>query len=164
MHFTVQPLPPAGTNSQYIPIKLVNVPVLASLMVEAQLRSFWGQYGEVIALAPHTVKDLPLLTNIWDMVLKLSPVSKTLSAPPFFDILGFKVMASWPLSKACPQCKAVGHDSRTCPKRPSAKRSSSSRTKKSSSSAPSSSITPAADAAPRDSSVLTQASTSATAA
>src|SRR5438128_913248 len=71
-------------------------------------------------------------------------------------------MASWPLSKACPRCKVVGHDSQTCPKCPSAKRSSSSRTKKSSSSAPSSSSTPAADAAPPDSSALTQASTSAT--
>ena len=110
-HFIVQLLPPAGTNLQYIPIKLVNIPVLASLVVESQLRSFWGQYGEVVVLAPHMVKDLPLLTNRWDIVLKLSEVSKTLSAPPFFDILGFKVMASWPLSKACPQCKVVGHDS-----------------------------------------------------
>ena len=62
-HFTVQPLPPAGTPSQYIPIKLVNVPVLAQIVVETQLRSLWGQYGEVVALAPHTVKGLPLLTN-----------------------------------------------------------------------------------------------------
>src|SRR5438132_7860146 len=50
-HFTVQLLPPAGTTSQYIPIKLVNVPVLASLVFDTQLRSFWGQYSEVVALA-----------------------------------------------------------------------------------------------------------------
>ena len=62
-HLTVQLLPPAGTPSQYVPIKLVNVPVLAQIVVETQLRSLWGQYGEVVALAPHTVKGLPLLTN-----------------------------------------------------------------------------------------------------
>ena len=62
-HLTVQPLPPAGTPSQYIPIKLVNVPVLAQIVVETQLCFLWGQYGEVVALAPHTVKGLPLLTN-----------------------------------------------------------------------------------------------------
>src|SRR5438132_7216087 len=71
-HFTVQPLPPAGTPSQYVPIKLVNVPVLAQIVVESQLHSLWGQYGEVVALAPHTVKGLPLLTNRWYMFLKLS--------------------------------------------------------------------------------------------
>src|SRR5580765_1372009 len=33
-------------------------------------------------------------------------------------------MASWPGSEqACPQCKAVGHDSHSCPKRPSPKKS-----------------------------------------
>src|SRR5438128_6825201 len=36
-HFTSHPVPPAGTPSAYVPIKLVNVPVLASLIVEAQL-------------------------------------------------------------------------------------------------------------------------------
>jgi len=56
------------------------------------------------------------------LVLKL-PAGKALSATPFFDILGFKVMASWPGSdKACPRCKLVGHDSHTCPKRPTPKK------------------------------------------
>src|SRR5438128_10519550 len=33
-------------------------------------------------------------------------------------------MASWPGSdNACPQCKLVGHDSRSCPKRPTPKQS-----------------------------------------
>src|SRR5438128_4453402 len=156
-HLTVQPLPPAGTPSQYVPIKLVNVPVLAQIVVESQLCSLWGQYGEVVALAPHTVKGLPLLTNRWDMVLKLSDIGKTLTAAPFFDILGFKVMASWPQSKACPRCKQTGHDSRSCPRHPSTKCSSA---KKTTPPAPTPSLSLAADAAPRGTSSITQASTS----
>src|SRR5438132_4045289 len=137
-HFTVHPVPPAGTPSLYVPIKLMNVPVLASLVVEQQLRSFWSPHGEVVAIAPHTYKNTPLQSNRWDLVLKL-PAGKALSATPFFDILGYKVMASWPGSdKACPQCKLVGHDSRSCPKRPTPKRS-----KKRSSSSPKSPATSA---------------------
>src|SRR5438094_1274825 len=121
-HFTVHPVPPAGTPSLYIPIKLMNVPVLTSLVVEQQLCSFWSPHGEVVAIALHTYKNTPLQSNRWDLVLKL-PAGKVLSATPFFDILGFKVMASWPGSdKACPQCKLVGHDSRTCPKHPTPKK------------------------------------------
>src|SRR5437879_5825913 len=37
-HFSVHPVPPAGTPSLFVPIKLTNVPVLASLVVEQQLR------------------------------------------------------------------------------------------------------------------------------
>src|SRR5438128_10103720 len=95
------------------------------------------------------------------MVIKLSDIGTSLSAPPFIDILGFKAMASWPGSdKACPQCKTVGHDSRTCPKCPS----SSKRSSKKSSSAPppptpSSSLS-AADSAPQGVPVIMQATTS----
>src|SRR5437773_9329964 len=122
-HFSAHPVPPAGTPSIYVPIKLVNVPVLASLVVETQLRSFWSAHGEVIAIALHMYKDTPLQSNRWDLVLKL-PAGKTLSATPFFDILGFKVMASWPGSeKACPRCKLVGHDSHSCPRCPATKAS-----------------------------------------
>src|SRR5437879_8475410 len=57
------------------------------------------------------------------MVLKLS-TGKSLSATSFFDLCGFKVMASWPGSeKACPRCKQAGHDSHTCPRRPATKAS-----------------------------------------
>ena len=49
----------------------MNVPVLASLVVETQLRSFWATYGEVIAIALHTYKGTPLQSNRWDLVLKL---------------------------------------------------------------------------------------------
>src|SRR5207244_4482386 len=122
-HFTAHPVPPAGTPSTYIPIKLMNVPVLASLVVETQLRSFWATYGEVIVIAPHTYKGTPLQSNRWDLVLKLQ-AGNTLSATPFFDILGFKVMASWPGSnKACPRCKLVGHDFHLCPRCPAVKAS-----------------------------------------
>src|SRR5438128_9380829 len=121
-HFMAQPVPPAGTPSLYVPIKLTNVPVLASLVVEQQIRKLWASYGEVVAIAPHMFKGLPLQTNCWDMVLKVKAGSP-LSASPFFDLLGFKVMALWPGSeKACPQCKAVGHDSHSCPRRPTPKK------------------------------------------
>src|SRR5438132_11051032 len=120
-HFSAHPVPPAGTPSIYVPIKLVNVPVLASLVVETQLRLFWSAHGEVITIAPHMYKGTPLQSNCWDLVLKIQAGS-TLSATPFFDILGFKVMASWPGSdKACPQCKLIGHDSHSCPRRPAVK-------------------------------------------
>src|SRR5437660_12380834 len=36
-HFTSHPVPPAGTPSLYVPVKLMNVPVLALLVVETQL-------------------------------------------------------------------------------------------------------------------------------
>src|SRR5580765_384906 len=39
-HFTSHPVLPAGTPSMYVPIKLMNILVLASLIVEQQLRSF----------------------------------------------------------------------------------------------------------------------------
>src|SRR5437016_4905258 len=122
-HFTSHPVPPAGTPLMYIPIKLMNVPVLASLVVETQLCSFWATFGEVIAIAPHIYKGTLLQSNRWDLVLKLQ-AGKPLSATPFFDILGFKVMASWPGSdKACPRCKLVSHDSQSCPRRPATKAS-----------------------------------------
>src|SRR5437016_1348362 len=166
-HFTVQPLPPAGTPPQYVPIKLVNVPILSTLVLDHQIRSLWSKHGEIVALAPHLVKGLPLSTNRWDMVLKLPAVGNTLTATPFFDILGFKVLASWPgLDKACPHCKAVGHDSRACPRQPaSTKRSNTKPTKKSSTISSTPLPTPltlslAADAAPRGSSSITQASMS----
>src|SRR5437879_6640401 len=123
-HFMVHPVPPAGTPSLFVPIKLMNVPVLASLVLEQQLRKHWSAYGDVIAIAPHMYKGLPLQSNRWDMVLKLKAGSP-LAGPPFFDLLGFKVMASWPGSeKACPRCKATGHDSHTCPHRPATDRKS----------------------------------------
>src|SRR5438128_1131334 len=122
-HFTVHPVPPAGTPSLFVPIKLTNVPVLASLVVEQQLRNLWSKHGEVVAIAPHMYKGFTLQSNRWDMVLKVKTGSP-LSATPFFDLLGFKVMASWPGSeKACPRCKTVGHDSHTCPRRPAPKKS-----------------------------------------
>src|SRR5437016_10381804 len=68
-------------------------------------------------------KGLPLQSNHWDMVIKVKAGSP-LSATPFFNILGFKVMASWPGSeKACPRCKTIGHDSHSCPRRPAPKKS-----------------------------------------
>src|SRR5207244_2223671 len=107
--------------SIYVPIKLMNVPVLASLVVETQLCSFWTTHGEVIAITPH--KGTLLQSNHWDLVLKLQ-AGKSLSATPFFNILGFKVMASWPGSdKACPCCKLVGHDSHSYPRCPASKAS-----------------------------------------
>src|SRR5438128_8621735 len=122
-HFTVHPVPPAGTPSLFVPIKLMNVPILASLVLEQQLRKHWSVYGDVVAIAPHMYKGLPLQSNCWDMVLKVTTGSP-LSANPFFDLLGFKVMASWPGSeKACPRCKAVGHNSHSCPRHPATKKS-----------------------------------------
>src|SRR5437016_7450880 len=101
-HFTSHPVQLAGMPSIYVPIKLMNVLVLAPLIVKTQLHSFWATHGEVIAITPHTYKGTPLLSNRWGLVLKLQ-AGKPLSAIPFFDILGFKVMASWPGSdKACP--------------------------------------------------------------
>jgi hypothetical protein len=101
----------------------VNVPVLSIVVVEQQLCSLWAQHGEVIALTPHTYKGTSLLTNHWDMVLKLPQAGTPLSATPIFDLLGFKVMASWPGSdKACPRCKVVGHDSQSCPQCKAAKK------------------------------------------
>src|SRR5438128_555352 len=121
-HFSAQPVPPAGTPSLYVPVKMMNIPILASLILEQQLRKHWSDYGEVVAIAPHMYKGLPLQSNRWDMVLKVKAGSP-LAAPPFFDLLGFKVMASWPGSeKACPRCKATGHDSHTCPRRPATKK------------------------------------------
>src|SRR5437879_5578746 len=74
-----------------------------------------------MAIAPHIYKGTPLQSNHWDLVLKLQ-AGTTLSATPFFDLLGFKVMASWPGSdKACPRCKLIGHDLRSCPRRPASK-------------------------------------------
>src|SRR5437773_2307748 len=59
-HFTVHPVPPAGTPSTFVPVKLMNVPVLASLIIEQQLHNHWSKYSEVVAIAPHMFKDLPL--------------------------------------------------------------------------------------------------------
>src|SRR5437879_7134441 len=80
-HFTTQPLPPAGTASLFVPIKMINVPVLSKLIVEQQLRKHWGQFGDIISIGPHMVKDHPtLITNRWVMVLKLLNNCITISA------------------------------------------------------------------------------------
>ena len=76
-HFTAHPVPPTGTPPTYIPIKMINVLVLALIVVEQQLRSFWSQHGEVVAIAPHKYKGTPFLSNRWDLVLKL-PAGKSL--------------------------------------------------------------------------------------
>src|SRR5438128_5965583 len=109
-HFSVQPVPPAGMPSLYVPVKMMNVPILASLILEQQLRKHWSDYSEVVAIAPHMYKGLPLQSNRWDMVLKVKTGSP-LSAPPFFELLGFKVMASWPGSEKACRWKTVGYDS-----------------------------------------------------
>src|SRR5580765_1149237 len=166
-HFTTQPLPPAGTASLFVPIKMINVPVLSKLIIEQQLRKHWGQFGNIISIGPHTVKGHPtLLTNRWDMVLKLPNNGSSLSAPPIFDLLDFKVMASWPNSdKACPRCKTVGHDSRGCPRRPITKKPTSSKSRKTRSSAPPLTTPPTsiatAETAPRGASPSTRSSSSA---
>src|SRR5438128_1634394 len=166
-HFTTQPLPPAGTASLFVPIKMINVPVLSKLIIEQQLRKHWGQFGDIISISPHTVKGCPtLLTNHWDMVLKLPNNGSSLSAPPLFDFLDFKVMASWPNSdKACPRCKTVGHDSRGCPRRPNTKKPTTSKSRKTRSSAPPPPTPPTTlatvETAPRSASPIMQSSSSA---
>ena len=62
-HFTVRPVPPAGTPSQFVPIKLVNVPILAPLIIEQQIKSLWAPHSEIIALALHKFTGTSLLTN-----------------------------------------------------------------------------------------------------
>src|SRR5437016_13645931 len=87
------------------------------------IHSFWSPHREVVAIAPHKYKGTPFISNCWDMVLKLS-TGKSLSATPFFDLCGYKVMASSPgCEKACPHCKQAGHDSHTCPRHPATKAS-----------------------------------------
>src|SRR5437879_416112 len=71
-HFTTQPLPPTGTASLFVPIKMINFPVLSKFIIEQQLHKHWGQFSDIISIGPHTMKGCPtLLTNCWDMVLKL---------------------------------------------------------------------------------------------
>src|SRR5437016_12570272 len=70
-HFTSHPVPPAGTPSIYVPIKLMNVPVLASLVVETQLHSFWATHGDLIAITPHTYQRTPPQANLWNLALTL---------------------------------------------------------------------------------------------
>src|SRR5438128_4503226 len=87
------------------------------------------------------------------MVLKLS-TGKSLSATPFFDLCGFKVMASWPRSeKACPCCKQAGHDSHTCSRCPASKAS------KKCTSAPTKQPAPATPSSPITTPVLATADT-----
>src|SRR5438132_4831343 len=52
-HFTTQPLPPTGTASLFVPIKMINIPVLSKLITDQQL---WGQFADIISIGPHTVK------------------------------------------------------------------------------------------------------------
>ena len=49
-HFTVQPLPPAGVTPQYIPVKLVNVPILSTLIIDHHICSLWSKHSEVVLL------------------------------------------------------------------------------------------------------------------
>src|SRR5437899_9597307 len=50
-HFSVQPIPPAGTPSIFVPIKLMNVPIFAPLIVKQQRRNVWSAHGEVVSNA-----------------------------------------------------------------------------------------------------------------
>src|SRR5438128_9526650 len=78
-HFTAHPIPPAGTPSAFVPIKLVNVPVLSLVVIEQQLCSFWSKYSEVVVVAPHKYKDTPFLgygpeAYHWKTSLSLPPL------------------------------------------------------------------------------------------
>ena len=66
-HFTSRPVPPAGTPATYVPIKLVNVPILSSLVVEHTLKTIWAPHGEIVAMAPHMYTGTTLQSNCWDM-------------------------------------------------------------------------------------------------
>src|SRR5438128_3335046 len=59
--FTTQPLPPAGTASLFVPIKMINIPVLSKLIIEQQLCKHWGKFGDIITIGPYTVKGCPTL-------------------------------------------------------------------------------------------------------
>src|SRR5437899_12282685 len=61
-HFTAHPLPPAGTPPTFVPIKLVNVPVLSLLAIEQVIRFFWSPHVEVVAIALHNYMGTPFIS------------------------------------------------------------------------------------------------------
>ncbi|CAG8611626.1 11143_t:CDS:2 [Paraglomus brasilianum] len=111
------PLPPRDLKPRILRVKLANVPMhLSKARLEQDIKSYWGQYACVKAIAPYTYKGTAILTRRWDLIVYLKPEANALEAPVVWEYQGSKVLATWRGAPAsCLSCKSAGHYSSVCP-------------------------------------------------
>jgi len=111
------PLPPRNLNPRTLRIKLANVPMhLSKTRLEQDIKSYWGQFACIKAIAPYTYKGTAILTRRWDLIVQLKPEANALEAPVVWEYQESKVLATWRGAPAsCLSCKSAGHYSSACP-------------------------------------------------
>src|SRR6185369_5219131 len=112
-------IPPKGKLPQSALIKLDNVPIEDKEILDRLLTNALAEFCCPIEIAPITIKGTKLMTSRWEAIVNAIP-GKNLSTTlePILEILGQKVLLSWPGSPAtCIQCLSVGHLRKNCPKR-----------------------------------------------
>src|SRR5438128_2846307 len=110
--------PPKGKTGHRFIIKLANTPIFNREKVKTAITKTFEPHVKIIEAAPYTIKGTRILTSRWDLVvepLSSNPLLK--DVPVIFDILGERVLASWPgSSPTCFTCLQE-HSSQDCPKK-----------------------------------------------
>src|SRR5438132_4612562 len=110
--------PPKGKTGHRFILKLANTPIFKREKVQKALTDALSPHVKIIEAAPYTIKGTRILTSRWDLVVEpLSSNPALKDVPVMFDILGEKVLASWPGSPpTCLTCLQE-HSSQDCPKK-----------------------------------------------
>src|SRR5438128_9248848 len=110
--------PRKGKTGHRFILKLANTPIFNREKVKTAITNTLAPHVKIIEAAPYTIKGTRILTSRWDLVvepLSSNPLLK--DVPVIFDILGERVLASWPgSSPTCSTCLQE-HSSQDCPKK-----------------------------------------------
>ena len=112
-------LPPKGKLPTRVLIRMDNVPFCKKDTITKLLNDKLSEICLPIEIAPMTIKNSRLATSRWEAVVEaISRQNLRQSLTPIIEILGQKVLLSWPSSPAtCLQCLTVGHLRKDCPRR-----------------------------------------------
>src|SRR5438128_10759795 len=110
--------PRKGKTGHRFILKLANTPIFNREKVKTAITNTLAPHVKIIEAAPYTIKGTRILTSRWDLAvepLSSNPLLK--DVPVIFDILGERVLASWPgSSPTCFTCLQE-HSSQDCPKK-----------------------------------------------
>jgi len=112
-------LPPKGKLPTRVLIRLDNVPFRKKDTIIRLLNDKLSEMCLPVEIAPMTIKNSRMATSRWEAVVEaISGQNLRQTLAPIIEILGQKVLLSWPSSPAtCLQCLTVGHLRKDCPRR-----------------------------------------------